>query len=221
MKIDPFPRDPLRYSAMRITLATGITLARLALLPFTLYLLYRGDREAAFALLLLILLGDLVDGALARWRREVTAIGKALDPVVDKLVFLGVFAALTARGELSPWALGLLAGIQLTILIGGIVWLRQGWEPPVARPLGKTASFVLSMGLIAAFVQLPLAQWLVYAGIALGYLAGLDYLRVLLRSLKEGTPLTAPPSVRSSSPAGVPTGREDPHKRRIPAGEEP
>lgn len=206
---------------MRITLATGITLARLALLPFTLYLLYRGDRGTAFALLLLILLGDLVDGALARLRREVTAMGKALDPVVDKLVFLGIFAVLTAREELSLWALGLLAGIQLAILLGGLVWLRQGWEPPVARPLGKTASFVLSVGLIAAFVQLPLAQWLVYAGIALGYLAGLDYLRVLLHSLKVGAPITAPTPARSSSPAGVQAVREDPHKQKIPAGEEP
>ena len=206
---------------MRITLATGITLARLALLPFTLYLLYRGDRETAFALLLLILLGDLVDGALARLRREVTAIGKALDPVVDKLVFLGIFAVLAVRGELSPWALGLLAAVQLAILIGGLVWLRQGWEPPVARPLGKTASFVLSVGLIAAFVQLPLAEWVVYLGIGIGYLAGLDYLRILLRSLREGIPVitatgsSSPPDARDASV------ERDPHRPKIPAGEEP
>ncbi|GEM_PF-284560 len=204
---------------MRITLATGITLARLALLPFTLYLLYRGDRGTAFALLLLILLGDLADGALARLRREVTAFGKALDPVVDKLVFLGIFAVLALKGELSPWALGLLTVIQLAILVGGIVWLRQGWEPPVARPLGKAASFVLSVGLIAAFVRLPLAEWVVYSGIAMGYLAGLDYLRILLRSLRAGTPVIAtgsPPPPASDASVG-----RDPHRPKIPAGEEP
>ena len=201
---------------MRITLATGITLARLALLPLTLYLLYRGDRGTAFALLLLILLGDLADGALARRRREVTAFGKALDPVVDKLVFLGIFAVLAAKGELSPWALGLLAAIQLAILVGGIVWLRQGWEPPAARPLGKAASLVLSVGLIAAFAQLPLAEWGVYAGIALGYLAGLDYLRVLIRSLRAGEPLTDVPAPTPAPEAA----REDPRTPGIPAGEE-
>jgi len=197
---------------MRITLATGITLARLALLPFTLYLLHRGDRGTAFGLLLLILLGDLGDGALARLRREVTSVGKALDPVVDKLVFLGIFAVLAVKGELSPWALGLLAAVQVAILIGGVVWLRQGWEPPTARPLGKAASLVLSVGLIAAFVQLPLAKWVVYLGIALGYAAGIDYLRVLWLSLRAGAPIgtagTAPPPAM-------------PQRPKIPAGEEP
>lgn len=198
---------------MRITLATGITLARLALLPFTLYLLHRGERGTAFVLLLLILLGDLVDGALARLRREVTSVGKALDPVVDKLVFLGIFAVLAVKGELSPLALGLLAAVQLAILVGGIVWLRQSWEPPAARPLGKAASLVLAVGLIAAFGRLPLAGWAVYAGIALAYAAALDYLRVLILSLQAGAPIGTPTAGSASPPTA-------PQRSKIPAGEE-
>ena len=170
---------------MRWTLASGITLARLLFMPPILLLLLSGHRAIAFTLLLIVLLGDLADGALARWRGEVTELGKLLDPMVDKLVFLSVFASLVWVGDL-PWVpLALLAGLQMGVLIGSLFWLRQQHDAPPARLLGKAASFLLSLGLLTAFLQLPYYSVAVYAGIALAYLAGLDYLFTFLRVMKS------------------------------------
>jgi len=177
---------------MRITLASFITLLRLALLPPMVMLLMGGERWAAFALLLAVLLGDLADGALARLRREVTELGKLLDPIVDKLVFLVVFAALVWIGELHWGSLGLLGTLYLGMLIGGLFWLKGRGDPPPARPLGKWASFTISLGLLAVFLRIPYSGWLVYAGLALAYLAGLDYLLNLLRVMKKSPPVRAP-----------------------------
>jgi cardiolipin synthase len=177
-----------------MTLASGITLARLLLLPLMLLWLIEGERGRAFVLLLVILAGDFIDGTLARLRHEVTYLGKILDPVVDKLVFLGVFGALAWRGELSWAALAALAALQLGILVGALLWMRRRGEAPTARFLGKLASFILSIGLIAAFVQVPYAEWTVYGGIALGYAAGVDYLRRLIRVLREKLPESVPPN---------------------------
>ncbi len=173
---------------MRWTLASGITLARLLFLPPIIWLLLTGQRWIAFGLLLIVLGGDLVDGALARLRAEVTELGKLLDPLVDKIVFLALFAALVWIGDL-PWlALALLAILQVGIVFGALVWLRRRQNAPAARLWGKVASFVLSLGLLAAFLhtelQFPYYDELVYAGIALAYLAGIDYLLSYLRAMK-------------------------------------
>lgn len=170
---------------MRWTLASGITLARLLFMPPILFLLLSDHRGIAFALLLIVLLGDLADGALARWRGEVTQLGKLLDPVVDKIIFIVIFASLVWMGDL-PWgALISLVVLQLGVLIGALIWLKQRRDAPSARFLGKAASFMLSLGLLAALLQLPYDDVVVYAGIALAYLAGLDYLVTFLRAMKS------------------------------------
>lgn len=170
---------------MRLTLASGITLARLLLVPPILLLLLNNQREAAFGLLLIVLLGDLVDGTLARLRHEVTELGKLLDPVVDKIVFLAIFAALVWIGELHWIALVLLATLQVGIALGGVLWLRQRRDAPAARLLGKAASFVLSLGLLGAFLRVSYFDWIVYVGIALSYMAGFDYLLNFLRAMRH------------------------------------
>lgn len=173
---------------MRWTLASGITLVRLLFLPPIILLLLRGQRWIAFGLLLIVLAGDLVDGALARVRAEVTELGKLLDPLVDKIVFLALFAALVWMGDL-PWlALALLAILQVGIVCGALLWLRRRQGAPSARLWGKIASFALSLGSLAALLhtelQFPYYRELVYAGILLAYLAGIDYLLSYLRAMR-------------------------------------
>ncbi len=205
-------------SKPRLTLASGITLARAALLPPMLYLLLgTAWREVAFGLLLAILAGDLLDGLLARLRREETELGRCLDPVVDKVVFLSVFAALALRGELSWAALGLLLAIQGAILLGGLLWLRALGRAPTPRPLGKAASFVISLGLIAAFAQVPRAEWVVYGGIALSYGAGLDYLLSFWRAWRA----QARPHARAQAQAPRARAPHAPNRAEIRAGEGP
>ncbi|OGF56481.1 MAG: hypothetical protein A2Z21_03525 [Candidatus Fraserbacteria bacterium RBG_16_55_9] len=169
---------------MRWTLASGITLARLLFVPPIILLLVSGHRAIAFGLLLIVLIGDLADGALARWRREVTELGKLLDPMVDKLIFLSVFASLAWIGDLHWISLALLSGLQLGVLVGALFWLKRRRDVPPARLLGKVASFVLSLGLLGTFLKIPYYGIVVYVGIALAYLAGLDYLVNFLRAMK-------------------------------------
>ncbi len=170
---------------MRWTLATGITVARLGLLPPVIFLFVGGWRLLAFVVLLVVLLLDLADGALARSRREVTELGRILDPLVDKLVFLTLFALLVWVGEL-PWPpLVLLALLQGGIVVGGLFWWRLRRDAPPPRLLGKVASFGLSLGLLSAFLLIPHYTEIVYGGVALAYLAGLDYLFNFLRALRS------------------------------------
>lgn len=170
-----------------MTLANVITLTRLGLIPLLIAELLLESREAAFGLLAVILAGDLADGALARWRKEITALGKMLDPLVDKLLFASLLATLAWQGML-PWlAFGLLAFQQLALLCGALALRMQDAPIPAARPSGKSASAVLGLGAVALLWGGSIAAvglGLLYFGIGLSYLAAIDYalwIRVNLR----------------------------------------
>jgi len=163
-----------------MTLANVITLVRLGLIPLILALLLSGREVWAFSLLLAFLIGDLVDGALARARGEVTPLGEFLDPLADKLLAAGLLAAFAALGRL-PWlGFALLGGLQLVFLLGTAFLARHRRRIIKARPLGKAAATAISLGLVWAFFPFPGSRELIYLGIFLSYLAGLDYLRLAL-----------------------------------------
>jgi phosphatidylglycerophosphate synthase len=169
-----------------MTLANIITSARLALIPAILALLLGGATMAAFALFLLFSIGDLADGALARARREITEIGKLLDPLADKLLSAGLLAAFAALGRISWLAFTLLAVQQLALLSGTVLLARRK-ALPGAKLLGKAAAAMLSLGLALAFFAVPGHWAIIYLGIALSYLAGIGYLRLARRRAREQT----------------------------------
>ncbi len=72
-----------------MSLANIITLSRVALLPFIIFLILQETTVSSLAaifLLFLAMVSDIVDGYLARKRREVTKVGSFLDPVADKIL---------------------------------------------------------------------------------------------------------------------------------------
>lgn len=185
---------------MRLTLASGITLMRLAFMPPVIWALLSGERLLAFGLVLVAQAADMLDGVVARLRREETPLGQLLDPVIDKFVFLVLFATLVAIGDL-PWpTIAFLVVIEGGMAIGAFIWMRRVSDPPPARPLGKTASFVLSLALLAELLNLPYEPYdtyLVYGALGLVLLAGGDYLRNFIQMLRADVPT---PSARAPQP---------------------
>jgi phosphatidylglycerophosphate synthase len=173
-----------------MTLANAVTLFRLALVIPTLYFLLNDQRELTLIILGIVLLGDMVDGALARLRHEETEFGKILDPLVDKIVFASIITVLVIVGQLSWIALAGLLFYQTGIIIGAILWLRKRKDTPPVRLLGKIASFVLSLTVLAAIIKLPNAESAVYVAVVFMYAAGFDYLFNLIRVSREEIPKT-------------------------------
>lgn len=173
-----------------MTIANGITILRLALIPLVIIFLFLDYRFISFAFLLVVLVGDLVDGAIARQRKEVTDLGKLLDPLTDKLLFASLLISFAVLKDLSWLAFILLAVQQLGLLAGTIFFrfYQKNDFIQEARGLGKAASTILSIGIILTFLKVPFYREVIYFGIALSYLAGIDYLLMALKSRKSKSP---------------------------------
>jgi phosphatidylglycerophosphate synthase len=174
-----------------MTWANAVTLARLGLIPALIFCFLAGPDWLFFLLFALILLGDALDGALARWQEQITDLGKALDPLTDKLFFGSLFVVLAVKGDLSWGIVIFLAIPQIALLAGGIV-LHRVWKLVVAaRWSGKIATTILSLGLLGLLMHskleltIPYAYELTYSGIFLSYVAGVDYLMNALRLVRR------------------------------------
>ena len=87
-----------------LTLPNVITLVRLACLPLFLWLLFVAEDRAAAAWLLAALgVTDWVDGYLARHLHQVSEVGKVLDPVADRLLFLVGAGGILIDGSVPTW----------------------------------------------------------------------------------------------------------------------
>jgi cardiolipin synthase len=176
-----------------LALPNAITLSRILAIPILILLFFWGPLWLFYTVLALVLASDLVDGALARSQRQITALGKLLDPVADKMLFLSLFVALTVEGRLPWWALIAFA-VPPIVLILGALWLRwqsSRWLVIEARALGKASSTMLSVGLVGLLLEpiFPvlsrIALFVLYGGIALSYAALGEYIVIALQQWEK------------------------------------
>jgi cardiolipin synthase len=136
------------FARQVLTLPNLITLARLACLPVFLWLLFgKEDRAAAAALLALLGITDWVDGYLARHLGQVSELGKVLDPVADRLLFLVGAGGILIDGSVPAW-FAVIVLVRET-LVGGatLVLAALGARRIDVTWFGKAGTF----GLMIAF----------------------------------------------------------------------
>jgi CDP-diacylglycerol--glycerol-3-phosphate 3-phosphatidyltransferase len=103
---------------MWLNVPNGITMGRIALIPLFVYLAYEPGpwRDFWAALVFLVAaLTDLLDGYLARRMNEVTALGKLLDPVADKLLILAGLVMLVAAHLAPAWIVIVILGREMAV----------------------------------------------------------------------------------------------------------
>ena len=96
---------------------------------------------------------DLLDGLWARRRSLVTDLGKILDPVVDKCLVLGAYAAFVARGLFSAWWLAPVGVRELAVTGERIRRLRAGLPVPPSTAMGKSKAVLQHLSVLACFLH--------------------------------------------------------------------
>jgi len=168
-----------------MTLANLITIARgLAIVPI-IVLLATGHRWAAWWLYGFACLTDLIDGWVARSRNEVTRLGKALDPIVDKALYVSILSTLCAIGDIPLWAVIAFFVPQAVLGLGAIVLRVRRDAVQGARVPGKMAAAFSFLAIGFLLVHWPGGLGIFYTAIALTYVATADYTRTALKTMRD------------------------------------
>lgn len=145
-----------------MTLATKITLIRVAFIPAYLVLMYLSGGQSGLWMLLALLVfilasvTDFIDGQIARRCNQVSDFGKFLDPLADKLLTLAAMCIFCQWGAFPAWALMLV--LTREFAVSG---LRM-----VAGPKGKVIAAGKSGKVKTASTMVGLCLWMAFPGVA-------------------------------------------------------
>ncbi|UGS36333.1 CDP-alcohol phosphatidyltransferase family protein [Capillimicrobium parvum] len=170
------------------TIPNFIGYARLALVPVFLVLALSSDTGTdplPAVLFAVAVWGDYADGIAARVTGQYSRLGTLLDPIVDRLIILaGVVVCW--RFELLPrWAIAVLAGRELFMLLAGQYAVRHGVELKINWP-GRWSVWPLMSAIFLALCGVEdVAAVLLYVGLALALWATVLYGVSAVRQLRE------------------------------------
>lgn len=111
-----------------------------------------GDYYAASGVVLLSSLTDMFDGKVARHFHMITELGKALDPIADKLTHAALAICLATRYPLMWALLALMAVKEGYMGIMGLKYLRVGKKLDGAMWFGKVCTALLFAVLLVLFL---------------------------------------------------------------------
>ncbi len=114
-----------------ITPANLLTTLRIVLVPVYLWLFALGTWMSVILALVVFVtaaLTDLYDGRLARSRREITRLGKFLDPLADKFLVIGALAQFGIMGLVNLWLVGIIVVRDAWVTALRVVAIKNGTE---------------------------------------------------------------------------------------------
>lgn len=182
------------------TLPNALSSFRILVIPFIVYLLTFPDpfsSAVAAVVFLLASLTDYFDGYLARRHRTVSAVGKILDPLADKLMIIAVLIMLAAMDRpgqptVPAWLVVVIVARETAVTILRGVALTEGIVME-AEMLGK---YKLVLQTFSVFgLMLHYSYWgidfyaaglyFLFLATVLALWSGIDYHMKFLRQLHE------------------------------------
>jgi CDP-diacylglycerol--glycerol-3-phosphate 3-phosphatidyltransferase len=171
-----------------LNLPNTLTLSRIISAPLVVWLLWApeptAERNLAAAVIFaLAATTDLLDGYLARRRDAITAVGKLLDPLADKILVGTGLIMLALAGRVPAWMVWVILGREVLVSAIRVIALREGLVIS-AHFLGKnkalfqmTAIFFLILDSnIPIWGNLSLGLLLMWVALALTVVSGFEYL---------------------------------------------
>lgn len=174
-----------------LTVANGLSLARLILLiPIAVLLRTDGSAVPATAVVLIFLgwLSDGLDGLAARRLNQVSELGKILDPLADKIFVLVLLVLLTAVRGFPAWLLAVVIPRDLAILWGGLYLARRRKTVEQSGLWGKITTNVLLATVVAHLLNWDiLMPWLLAAVVLSAVISTWQYTRIFFSALKTSS----------------------------------
>jgi CDP-diacylglycerol--glycerol-3-phosphate 3-phosphatidyltransferase len=166
-----------------MTLATKITLIRVAFIPVFMVLMYMSCGASglwlwlALAVFIIASITDYIDGHIARKYDQVSDFGKFLDPLADKLLTISAMLIFCQWGRFPSWAVMIVltrefavTGLRLIAVGKGNV-IAAAWSGKV-----KTACTMIGLCVMMVFTNVMIVDWVVTGLIVLTTVySGVEY----------------------------------------------
>ena len=131
------------------TIPNLLSFLRIVIVPFFAYFFLNGQLTLAVIMLALSGFSDFLDGKIARKFNQISALGKVLDPVADKLtqitlavlLFYSFSKSEDATLKAFSWVFLVFILKEAVMVIGGAIMLMFNIRPVAAEFYGKLATF--------------------------------------------------------------------------------
>jgi CDP-diacylglycerol--glycerol-3-phosphate 3-phosphatidyltransferase len=132
-----------------VNLPNGLTILRIFFVPLLVVVLLTREPNLNFwglpihfeiwgvLILSMAAATDVMDGYIARKRREITTLGILLDPIADKLLISAAFISLVEMGLVQAWMVVIIIGREFIVVGLREIASTEGLIIP-ASALGKT-----------------------------------------------------------------------------------
>ncbi|MBF0385903.1 MAG: CDP-diacylglycerol--glycerol-3-phosphate 3-phosphatidyltransferase [Candidatus Omnitrophica bacterium] len=181
---------------MPLTFANKITLLRILALPFfiaSVLNISSGDtisRKLALGIFIFAIITDMIDGYIARSRKEKTRSGAILDPLADKLLLASAFICLYVEGShlsverIPIWIVAVVVSRDVILIIGGMIIYGLHEKLVLeSNAWGKAATFFQFITIISILTEVRLPQIILYAMLLLTVISAFEYIRKGIKTI--------------------------------------
>ena len=140
-----------------LNLPNILTLARIVVIPFVCIMIREESRVSTFFATVLYSLAavtDMADGYLARARKQITLIGKFLDPLADKLIVLSILLTLLSMKRMDLWIVAIILAREIAVTGLRAIASSEGMVI-AAKPLGKFKTAFQMIALVGLLIHYP------------------------------------------------------------------
>ncbi len=130
-----------------------LSILRILMIPFIVKFYTESNYMMAGIVIFMSGLTDLLDGYIARKYQQITALGKVLDPVADKLTQFTIILLMVNRFPLVPYLLVLFVLKEFTMLVVTAYLHKQGEKYDGAAIYGKISTFIFYSCMIFLFLS--------------------------------------------------------------------
>jgi CDP-diacylglycerol---glycerol-3-phosphate 3-phosphatidyltransferase len=177
-----------------LNLPNSLTVSRIFLTPLlVVILLTRMEGKEIYGAVIFVVaaLTDFLDGYFARKRNQVTAIGKLLDPIADKLLVTSAFISLVELKLAPAWMVVIIVGREFAVSGIRSIAASRGFLMP-ANWLGKTKMVLQTLTVVVLIIAdtyiepwLTFGRLLLWITVVVSLVSAGNYLIIFLKLMNQ------------------------------------
>lgn len=142
------------------TVSNAVSLLRVVLTVPVVWLIVLGPEYmwVTFALVVVMIISDMLDGYLARRRNEISRWGKILDPLADKVAIGAITLVLVVFKGLPFWVIAVVLVRDGLILLASVFLVGKKDVVVSSNIWGKLTTFFMSLLLVSFLMDIAFAQ---------------------------------------------------------------